>query len=341
MSALLERVDPTLRGLFGTRRPVYVSTSSATGFMEAAVRNLSRRRILCLVCGAFGARFHDIASLCGRPADRLDVEWGEPNTPETLRDALRSAPGRYDLVTVVHSETSTGVLNPVAELAKVVSEFDDVLIAVDGVSSVGGTPIEFDEWGLDFLLTGSQKALALPPGLAFATASERALERAATIGERSYYFDLIEFERRAADYSTTNTPAVSLLFALEVQAQRIEAEGLAERFARHRNMAEATWRWASGTESSRPELEVLAPAGFRSPAVTALSLPDDIDGSAIVADLADAGITIATGYGKLKSGSVRVGHMGDHSISELEMVLSELGEAVLARMREPAGGAVG
>ena len=211
MSGLLAEVDPMLRRLFGTKRPVYISTSSATGFMEAAIRNLSRRRVLCLVCGAFSERFHDIAERCGRPADRLDVAWGAPNRPEALREALRDADGRYDLVTVVHSETSTGVLNPITELAGVTAEFDDVLLAVDGVSSVGGLPIEFDDWGLDFLLTGSQKALALPPGLAFAAASERALERARDVSERSYYFDLLEFERRAADHSTTNTPAVSLL----------------------------------------------------------------------------------------------------------------------------------
>lgn len=210
MVELLRSVDQPLRDLFRTTRPVYVSTSSATGFMETAITNLSRRRILCLVAGAFAERFYKIAGKCGRPADRADIEWGHTCTPDRLRELLSAEPGRYDLVTVVHSETSTGALTPVAELASVVREFDDVLLAVDGVTSVGGAPIEFDEWGLDFLLTGSQKALALPPGLAFAAASERALARAADVPVRSFYFDLLEFEARAPTFQTTNTPAISL-----------------------------------------------------------------------------------------------------------------------------------
>lgn len=329
MTELLAEIDPALRLVFGTRRPVYVSTSSATGFMEAAVRNLSRKRILCLVCGAFSARFHAIADRCGRPADRLDVPWGEINIPDALHDALGRAAGRYDLVTVVHSETSTGALNPVPEIAAVVAGFDDVLLAVDGVSSVAGLPIEFDRWGVDFLLTGSQKALALPPGLAFAAASERALERARNVAERSYYFDLLEFERRAADHSTTNTPAVPLLFALRHQMRRFAAEGLAARFERHARMARRTWEWVEwlAGASGRP-FGVLAPAGHRSPTVTAVTLPPDVMGTAVVAELADHGFTIAPGYGKLKQEAIRIGHMGEHTPAELERVLAAIAEVL-------------
>ncbi len=338
MRELLESVDQPLRRLFGANRPVYVSTSSATGFMEAAVTNLSRRRVLCLVCGAFGARFHAIAEHCGRPADRLDVPWGKPNTAGQLRDALSAAPDRYDLITVVHSETSTGVMNPVAELAAVVSEFDDVLLAVDGVTSVGGARMEFEQWGLDFLLTGSQKALALPPGLAFAAASDRALDRAASIPGRSFYFDLIEFDRRAREYSTTNTPAVSLLYALQFQLGRISEEGLDERFARHERMARRTAEWTAGlAESTGRGFRVLAPSGFRSPTVTAISLPDGVSGPAIVRHLADERITIAAGYGKLKESFIRIGHMGDHTEAELEVVLGATRAALGASGREPVG----
>lgn len=322
MRDLLESVDQPLRRLFGANRPIYVSTSSATGFMEAAITNLSRRRVLCLVCGAFGARFHAIAERCGRQADRLDVPWGQPNTAEQLRETLTEAPDRYDLITVVHSETSTGVLNPVAELAAVSSEFDDVLLAVDGVTSVGATRMEFEKWGLDFLLTGSQKALALPPGLAFAAASDRALERAASVPGPGFYFDLIEFDRRAREYSTTNTPAVSLLYALQFQLGRISDEGLDERFARHERMARRTAEWtASLAESTGRGFEVLAPPGYRSPTVTAISLPDGASGPAVVRRLAGEGITIAAGYGKLKDSTIRIGHMGDHTEAELEVVL--------------------
>jgi predicted phosphoserine aminotransferase len=331
MRDLLAAVDEPLRRVFGTDRPVYISTSSATGFMEAAIRNLSRRRVLCMVGGAFGARFHAIAERSGRAADRLDVEWGLPHTPAGLREALAAEPGRYDLVTVVHSETSTGVLNPIAEFADVVAGFDDVLLAVDGVTSVGGVGVDFDQSGLDFLLTGSQKALALPPGLAFAVASDRALERAASIPDRGYYFDLVEFDRRARDHSTTNTPAVSLFYALQTQLDRIEAEGLAARFARHRSMAARTWDWVDElAEATGETFGVLAPAGYRSPTVTTVLLPAGTSGVSIVKDLAGQGITIATGYGKLKETAIRIGHMGDHTEEELEVVLAATSSVIPA-----------
>jgi len=336
MSDVLASLDQPLRLIFGADRPVYISTSSATGFMEAAIRNLSRRRVLCLVGGAFGARFHAIAERCGVPADRLDVTWGQPNTPDVLRDTLNEVPGRYDLVTVVHSETSTGVLNPVAELSEVVSEFEDVLLAVDGVTSVGGTRVEFEAWGLDFLLTGSQKALALPPGLAFAVASEEALSRARSIPNRGYYFDLVEFDRRAREFSTTNTPAVSLFYALQCQLERIFEEGLEERFSRHERMARRTAAWAANLAATTGRhFDVLAPVGYRSPTVTAVSLPEDVSGTAIVGGLASKGITIAPGYGKLKEQVIRIGHMGDHTEAELEVVLEATAEVVEATGRRP------
>ncbi len=329
MEELLSGMDAALRALFRTDRHVYVSTSSATGFMEAAITNLSRRRMLCLVGGAFGARFHKIADTCGRPADILAAEWGTPHTPEMLDEALTAEPGEYDLVTVVHSETSTGVLNPVAELAAVVRDHEDVLIAVDGVTSVGGVRVEFDDWGLDFLLTGSQKALALPPGLALAAASRRALERAGQIPARSYYFDLLEFERRAGDFQTTNTPAVSLFYALEVQLERIREEGLENRWDRHSRMAERTWNWVADlADRTGKPFSVLAPEGYRSPTVTTVSLPAGLSGPGIVGAAVERGYTLAAGYGKLKPSTIRIGHMGDHTLAELEAILSVLDEVI-------------
>ncbi len=339
MEHLLSGMDPALRRLFRTERPVYVSTSSATGFMETAITNLSRRRILCLVGGAFGARFHEIAERCGRPADTLAVEWGTPHTPAILRERLDSARGRYDLVTVVHSETSTGVLNPVADLAAVVRDYDDVLIAVDGVTSVGGAPVEFDAWDLDFLLTGSQKALALPPGLALAAASVRALRRAEEIPARSYYFDLLEFERRAPGFQTTNTPAVNLFYALESQMERITHEGIENRWDRHREMAERTWAWVIDlADRTGSDFSVLAPEGYRSPTVTAVNLPDGLSGPEIVAAARTRGFTLAPGYGKLKPSTIRIGHMGDHTMAELEAILAVLDEVIDELVDERIGG---
>lgn len=331
ITGLIGGMGPSLSALFRTSRPVYLSTSSATGLMEAAVTNLSRKRILCLVCGAFSARFHEIAAACGKAADTMTVEWGEPSLPEALRRRLEEEPGTFDLVTVVHSETSTGVLNPVGEISSVVHEFEDVLLAVDAVSSLAGAPVLTDEWGLDFVLTGSQKALALPPGLALGVASERALARAEQVPARGYYFDLVDFERQIARHQTPNTPAVSLLYALELQLSRIEEEGLEDRWRRHWGMARRTHEWVEelAERTGRP-FRVLAPEGYRSPTVTAVLLPEGLSGPEVARRSRERGYTIASGYGKLKERAFRIGHMGDHTQDELAVLLNEL-EEVLVR----------
>ncbi|MFQ5678127.1 MAG: pyridoxal-phosphate-dependent aminotransferase family protein [Gemmatimonadota bacterium] len=326
---LIEGMKPRLSALFRTERPVFLSTSSATGMMEAAITNLSRRRVLCLVCGAFSERFRQIAEACGRPADALETEWGEPSRPEALRERLAAEPGRYDLVTVVHSETSTGVLNPVAELAAVVREQEGLLLAVDTVSSLAGAPVLTDDWGLDFVLTGAQKALALPPGLALAVASERALGRAREVERRGFYFDLLKFERQMERSQTPNTPCVSLFFALDRQLARIEAEGLEDRWQRHEAMARRTHAWVEevAARTGRP-FRVLAPEGYRSPTVTAVRLPDGLEGPSVAARLGERGYTVAPGYGKLRRDGIRIGHMGDHTPAELEELLGVLGDVL-------------
>lgn len=329
VSGLVERLQPAASRLFQTSRPVYLSTSSATGMMEAAITNLTRRRVLCLVNGSFSRRFHAIAAATGRAADRLDAEWGQPNLPDRLRAALSEAPGRYDLVTVVHSESSTGVLNPLRELAAVVHEFDDVLIAVDTVSSLAGAPVLTDEWGLDFVLTGSQKAVALPPGLALAAASERALARAREVEHRGFYFDILKFEKNLERWQTPNTPAVSLFYALDRQLARMMDEGLEARWRRHDEMARRTYAWVdeAAARAGGP-WRVLAPEGYRSPCVTVIMLPDGLTGPEVVARAAERGYTVAAGYGPLKEASFRIGHMGEHTSEELEELLAVLDDVL-------------
>jgi aspartate aminotransferase-like enzyme len=193
--------------------------------------------------------------------------------------------------------------------------------------------VEFDDWNLDFLLTGAQKALALPPGLAFAAASERSLERARGIEGRGYYFDLVEFDRRSAEHQTTNTPAVNLFYALEDQLARIRDEGIERRWERHERMAGRTWRWVEELrdETGLP-FRVLAPEGFRSPTVTAVILPEGMSGPAIVAAARERGYTLAPGYGRLRESTLRIGHMGDHTQRELEDLLGVLSDLIAARL---------
>ncbi|HWO89313.1 MAG TPA: alanine--glyoxylate aminotransferase family protein [Gemmatimonadales bacterium] len=325
--ALLRAVDQPLRSIFRTSRPVIISTSSATGLMEAAIRNGVRRRVLCLVNGAFSQRFADIAVACGKEAVVARVEPGRTFEADQLKQLLSESGA--DAVTLVHSESATGALNPLQELAAVVREADDVMLLVDGVTSVGGSPVETDAWGLDFVLTGSQKALALPPGLAFGVASERLLERARTLPARGIYFDLVPYVEQAAKHQTPYTPAISTLYTLHAQLGRLQANGGIEaRWAAHRAMLECAERWIADHGASLG-LEYLPAAGRRSWTVSCFRLLHaEPTGGAIAKRMEARGFTIAPGYGKLKDTTIRIGHMGDHTVAHLEECLAQLMEVL-------------
>lgn len=316
MEELMGSIQPRLKAIFRTERPVYISASSATGLMEGGVRNGALRRVLSLVNGAFSARFHQIARATGLDADAAEVPWGSGHTPDMLEDALRG--GAYDAVTVVHSETSTGALNPIRELAQVAHAADAVLL-VDSVSGLAGAPLETDAWGVDYVLTGSQKSFALPPGLAFAVAQPQILERAKAKTDRGIYFDFLEFERNIQNNQTPNTPAVSLLYALAEQCRWIEEEGIEERWSRHTRMAERTWGWCE-----EMGLEILAEPAFRGPTVTTVRCPAGWTGPSLAAAVKQHGYQIATGYGRMKDETFRIGHMGDHTPDGLEGLLEVL-----------------
>jgi aspartate aminotransferase-like enzyme len=291
--ALMGELQEGLEVVFCTERPVFMGTSSATGFMEAGVRNAGRTKVLSLVNGAFSKRFSDIAKSCGFEVDVIQKEWGEAHDPDELAEKLSQ--DSYDCVTMAHSETSTSVLNDV-------------------------------KWGLDWLLTGSQKAFALPPGLAFGVASEKMMERAAVAPERGFYFDLTKFAASHEKAQSPSTPAISVLFALQVQLQRMRAEGNEARWARHWTMAERTWAWVE--EHAEAGLALLAPEGYRSPCVTAITVADGESAPQVVKAMAEKGWVIGGGYGKMKPSSFRIGHMGDHTLDELEELLADLSEVV-------------
>ncbi|HUL49295.1 MAG TPA: alanine--glyoxylate aminotransferase family protein [Gemmatimonadales bacterium] len=321
MEALLAGIAPRLGQMFRSREPVLVGTASATGFMEMAVRNGVRRRALSLVNGSFSDRFARLVGACGKETIRLDVPLGCAVEPDMLRDALRRTP--VDAVTLVHSETSTGVLQDVAALAQVVHEFDDVLVLVDAVTSLAGSPVEPEHWGLDFTFTGSQKALALPPGLALGVASERMRQRARTLSGRGQYFDLVTFEEATRKAQPTNTPALSLFYALEVQLARIEQEGGVEaRWRRHDAMRRAVEQW-----SAQRGIEYLPPEGRRSWTVSCLRVPEG-RAAGIVSALKKQGWVIGSGYGELKDSTIRIGHMGDHTVPALQELLGLVEKAM-------------
>ena len=309
---LFARLQGGLREVFLTTRPVYIAASSGTGMMEAAIRALPDGPMLCLVNGAFSERFAHIAERCGREIDRYEEPWGSVHSVSRLEDMLSKK--NYRAITVCHSETSTGALNDVRAISDA-AHSKGVLCMIDSVSGAAGAELRFDEWKLDYVLTGSQKAFALPPGLAFAVASEEMVALAENAKWRGVYFDIVEMEKYAKGNQVPATPAFSLMYALEVQLDAMRREGIENRWRRHRDMLDATSAWL---EKASGELTNIVCLDSRSPTVSTIRLPERIEGKAFVEKVKARGIRIATGYGKLGATTFRIGHMGDHTVATLE-----------------------
>jgi aspartate aminotransferase-like enzyme len=324
--ALFGRLQAGLKEVFVTARPVYISASSGTGMMEAAIRALPAGSILCLINGAFSERFAHIAEMCGREVDRYEEPWGAVHSLDRIDAHLSKK--KYRAITVTHSETSTGALNDIHAISDL-AHTHGALCMIDSVSGAPGAELRFDEWKLDFALTGSQKAFALPPGLAFGVASEEFLALAETAERRGVYFDIVEMDRYAKGNQVPATPAFSLLYALEVQLEAIKREGIDKRWERHLQMLSATSKWL---EESSQRIGVswhnITAAGHRSPTVSTVVLPDGMSGKAFVQRVKARGIQVATGYGKLGDVSFRIGHMGDHTVSTLEACFAACEEAI-------------
>jgi aspartate aminotransferase-like enzyme len=330
-SAMFAAMQESLKEVFGTTRPVYVSSSSATGLMEAAMRAAPPGRVLAIVNGAFSERFAAIARACGRETDVIDVPWGQVVSLDAVETALNEA--RYAAVTVAHSETSTGALTDVRDITRL-ARARGARCLVDSVTGIGGAPLRFDEWELDLALTGSQKALAMPPGLAFLACTEEFIAAAPDTPGRGLYFDLVEFEESTRKNQTPNTPAISLFYAAQLQLGAIVAEGMKARWDRHAAMAERTHAFAEGLAAKHgAALGVLAPKGHRSPTVTSITLPSSLPGTTLVKAVKERGFTIGSGYGKNRETTVRIGHMGDHTLPALERCLAAVDDALHALLR--------
>ncbi len=318
---LFARLQNKLKQVFLTRSRVIVSGSSGTGLWEGASRNCIRddRKALHLVGGAFSERWADVSRLNGKQVDVIEVEWGRAFTPEMVEEALRDE--RYDAVCVVHNETSTGVTNPIKDIAQVVRQYEDTLLLVDSVSGFLGAELRVDEWGIDIALTSSQKAFGLPPGIAFAAVSNRVLERAEQIPYRGYYFDFIELDRMLQKNHTPATPPISLMFAADRQLDDILAEGLENRWQRHTQMRDVTVSWAQ-----ERDMGLFAQDGYRSPTVTCVNNGRNISVDEMATFMAGKGFSMDKGYGKIKGKTFRIAHMGDMQMATLEEVLGGLDE---------------
>ena len=320
-SDLYAAIQPKLQKLLFTENPVLLFTSSSTGAMESAVTNLVAKRCLNLVNGAFSKRWHEITAGNGVPCDAFSIEWDVAIKPEMVDEQLKT--GAYDAVTLVFNETSTGMLNPLKEIAEVVAQYPDVFLLVDAVSGMAGTKIDTDAWKLDFVLAGVQKAFALPAGLAVAAVSERALERAKTVPPRSYYFSLPKMHKSHLKNQTPSTPAIPHMYALNAQLDDMMAEGVEARFARHAKMAEIVQAWA------KKHFDIFPEAGYWSPTLTCVKNTREIDVAELIKTLAsDYNVRIANGYGDIKGKTFRIAHMGDTQADEVEGVLKVI-ETVL------------
>jgi predicted phosphoserine aminotransferase len=321
---LYARMQTKLKAAFKTQNRVILLGSSGTGLWEGASRNCIRddRRVLHLIGGAFSERWAEISQMNGKQVDTIKVEWGQAHTPEMVAEALSKQ--AYDAVCVVHNETSTGVTNPIKAIGEVVRQYEDTLFLVDTVSGFLGAELHVDDWGIDFALTSSQKAFALPPGLAFATVSERVLERAKQIPYRGYYFDLIEITKVGDKNNTPSTPPISLMFAADKQLDDIMAEGLENRWARHLHMRDLTHQWADSRGFG-----VYADRAYASPTVTTVdNRVKGIDVDAMAKFMSGKNFSMDKGYGKIKGPTFRIAHMGDMQPGTLEEVLSGLDEFI-------------
>lgn len=323
---LYASIQPKLQQLLYTKQLVYLSTSSAWGVMEGAIRNLVSKKVLNCMCGAFSDKWFDVSKRCGKEAEAFQVSWGSPIRAEDVDRQL--ATGQFDALTVIHNETSTGVMSPIQEIAALKKKYPDVMFIVDAVSSMSAVKLEFDALGIDVLLAGTQKAFALPPGLAVFVCSPAALGKAGAQKDRGYYFDLLEFQKNAEQNMTPSTPSIGHVYALQSKLDDIFAEGLDARFARHQKLAEMTRAWAA-----KHGFNLFPEPGYESVTLTCVNngaKPGSrtVDVPKLQKLVKDRGFLIDGGYGKIKGTTFRISNMGDETEETMKTLYAALDEAM-------------
>lgn len=335
-AAMLGRILEGMKPYFGTTSDVAVISSAGSGGLEAAIVNTLSPgdRVLAVSIGSFGDRFAKIAGIYGADVTRLDAEWGYAAAPDEVRERLRAMPD-VKAVLLTHNETSTGVMNPIAELAAAVrEETPDALILVDSVSGLGAVPFQMDDWGVDLVVTGSQKAWMAAPGLAMIAASARGWAAMETARMPRFYLDLRAHRDAAANGQTPFTPAVAVVFQVDEGLRLMAAEGAENVFARHEACAAAARAGLSALG-----FELFADQRHASRTVTAANVPDDLDWKAFNTDIKGRGLVLAGGQGKLTGKIFRLGHLGSVTVQEILGALSTLEIAAIASGRNVSPGA--
>jgi aspartate aminotransferase-like enzyme len=323
---LYAKIQPQLQQLLSTKQPVYISTSSAWGVMEGAIRNLVSKKVLNCMCGAFSDKWFDVSKRCGKDAEALQVPWGSPIRAAAVEQKL--ATGQFDALTVIHNETSTGVMSPVAEIAALKKKYPDVMFIVDSVSSMSAVPLNFDELGVDVLLAGTQKAFALPPGTSIFVCSKAALAKAATMKDRGYYFDFVEFQKNVEQNMTPSTPSIGHVYALSSKLDEFFAEGLEARYARHRRTNQMVRDWAA-----KQGFTLFPDPGFESLTLTCVNNGAKPGGRVVDVPklqklVKDQGFLIDGGYGKIKGTTFRVSNMGDETEATMQQLVAAMDKAI-------------
>jgi aspartate aminotransferase-like enzyme len=323
---LYAKIQPQLQTLLSTKQLVYISTSSAWGVMEGAIRNLVAKKVLNCMCGAFSDKWFDVSKRCGKEAEALQVPWGSPIRAADVDKKLAS--GQFDALTLIHNETSTGVMSPLGEIAALKKKYPDVMFIVDAVSSMTAVPLNFDELGIDVLLAGTQKAFALPPGASVFVCSQAALAKAATAKDRGYYFDFLEFQKNAEQSMTPSTPSIGHVYALASKLEDIFAEGLEARYARHTKLAQMTRDWAA-----KHGLTLFPEKGFESVTLTCVNNGARPGGRTVDVPklqklVKDQGFLIDGGYGKIKGTTFRISNMGDETEATMNQLYAAMDKAM-------------
>ncbi len=320
--ALYQSMQADLQALFYTKDAVYLSTSSAWGMMEASIRNVVKKKVLNCMNGAFSDKWLDVSLRCGKQAAGLKSEWGQPIDPEAVRKEL--ATGAYDAITLIHNETSCGCMSDLAAIMAVVREFPEVFSIVDTVSSFSAVPIKKDELGIDIMITGSQKALAMPPGLSLCSVSKRALERSATMTDRGYYFDFVEFQKNHELGMTPSTPVIPLFYALKSKLEDIKAEGIENRYARHLRLNKMVQDWAFSKG-----FKLFPKEAYGSVSLNCFANTLNYDLAAFNKVLKSKHkLVIDGGYGKLKGKTFRISNMGDETVETISALIASLDSAL-------------
>jgi predicted phosphoserine aminotransferase len=315
MTDLYTTIVEDTKEFLGTDNDVIILTASGTEFWEASTLNLVDENILVPTCGSFSERHANVAERLGKNVDRLEYEWGQAIKPEDVREALETSDKHYDVVATVMNESSTGVRNPVEEIGDVVAEYPDTYFVVDAVSALGGDYVDVDEHNVDVIFASTQKAFAMPPGLAVCVVSEDAYERELEKDSASWYGGF----QRSIDYydrkgQTHSTPAIPVMLAYRKQMKHMLEEGHEARDRRHREMAEYTREWA------REHFEMFPEEGYESQTVACIENTQGIDVAETIDAVAEQyDMVFSNGYGStLGEKTFRIGHMGEHDVESIE-----------------------